>query len=159
MIAHCTALCCVNYRNLLSHSLKKKFRQTNYLVISLLVKPLLSRNVCQKCVRVNLRNFHTVRPSLFLNFSLETLYKNLLFFKNILWNQFTVWLIDDKLLSRNFAKKVMIACMYSVWHLVSQICVNFSDSLFSGSGKWIWTKPIPNERLECLVCCLRFSNL
>ena len=34
-------------------------RQINYLVI-LLVKSLLSRNFCQKRVRVNFRNFHTV---------------------------------------------------------------------------------------------------
>ena len=38
---------------------KKIFRQTNYLVISL-VKVLLSRNFCQKRVRVNFCNFHTV---------------------------------------------------------------------------------------------------
>ena len=38
---------------------EKKFRQINYLVISL-VKTLLSRNFCQKRVRVNFRNFHTV---------------------------------------------------------------------------------------------------
>ena len=36
---------------------EKKIRQINYLVISL-VKPLLSRNFCQKCVRENFRNFH-----------------------------------------------------------------------------------------------------
>ena len=35
-------------------------RQIIYLVI-LLVKTLLSRNFCQKSVRVNFRNFHTVR--------------------------------------------------------------------------------------------------
>ena len=38
---------------------EKIFRQNAYLVISL-VKLLLSRNFCQKCVRVNSRNFHTV---------------------------------------------------------------------------------------------------
>ena len=38
---------------------EEKFRQINYLVISL-VKPLLSRNFCLKCVRVNFRNFHSV---------------------------------------------------------------------------------------------------
>ena len=38
---------------------EKKFRQINYLVISL-VKPLLSRNFCEKSVRENLCNFHTV---------------------------------------------------------------------------------------------------
>ena len=38
---------------------KYLFRQINSLVISFL-KPLISRNICQKCVRVNFRNFHTV---------------------------------------------------------------------------------------------------
>ena len=38
---------------------EKKFRQINYLVISLL-KTLFSRNFCQKRVTVNFRNFHTV---------------------------------------------------------------------------------------------------
>ena len=38
---------------------EKKFRQINYLVISV-VKTLLSRNFCQKIVKVNYRNFHTV---------------------------------------------------------------------------------------------------
>ena len=38
---------------------RKKIRQINYLEISL-VKTLLSRNFCQKWVRVNFRNFHTV---------------------------------------------------------------------------------------------------
>ena len=45
-------------RQILSHT-EKKIRQINYLVISL-VKPLLSRNFCQKCVRENFRNFHNV---------------------------------------------------------------------------------------------------
>ena len=49
--------------------------------------------------------------------------------------------------------------MYSVWHLVSQICVKFSDSRFSASSGSNWVRPISNESLGCLVCCLRFSNL
>ena len=36
----------------------KFFRQTNYLVISL-VKPVFSRNFCQKSVREKFRNFHS----------------------------------------------------------------------------------------------------
>ena len=46
---------------------EKIFRQITYLVISL-VKLLLSRNFCQKSMRVYLRNFHTVqhRFSMFL---------------------------------------------------------------------------------------------
>ena len=35
---------------------EKKFREINFLV-TYLVKPLLSRNFCQKCVRKNSRNF------------------------------------------------------------------------------------------------------
>ena len=38
---------------------KKILRQINSLV-TYLVKPILSRNFCQKCVRENSRNFHTV---------------------------------------------------------------------------------------------------
>ena len=38
---------------------RKKIRQINSLV-TYLVKPLLSRNICQKWVRENSRNFHTV---------------------------------------------------------------------------------------------------
>ena len=45
-------------REILSHW--KKFRQINYLLISLaLVKPLISRNFCKKSVRENWCNFHT----------------------------------------------------------------------------------------------------
>ena len=49
---------CENNRNFL---LPKKYfvKSTTYLVISL-VKMLLSRNLCQKRVRVNFRNFYTV---------------------------------------------------------------------------------------------------
>ena len=38
---------------------KEKFRQSNWLVFSL-VKTLFSRNFCPKNVTVNFRNFHTV---------------------------------------------------------------------------------------------------
>ena len=45
---------------LFSESLTKKiFRQINYLVISL-VKTLLSRKFCQKCMKLNRSNFHAV---------------------------------------------------------------------------------------------------
>ena len=47
----------VEKREIFSH--RKKFRQINSLV-TYFVKPLLSRNFCQKCVRENSRNFHTV---------------------------------------------------------------------------------------------------
>jgi len=51
---------------------EKIFRQITYLVISL-VKLILSRNFCQKCVRMNFHYFHTVQ---FINFD-------------------TIWLWDD----------------------------------------------------------------
>ena len=44
------------------------FRQITYLVISL-VKVLLSRNFCQKLVRVNFRNFHSVYSICYHDFS------------------------------------------------------------------------------------------
>ena len=55
-----TVLHSVEKREILSHW--KKIRQINYLVISL-VKPLLSRNFCERIVRENLRNFNTVSSS------------------------------------------------------------------------------------------------
>ena len=60
---------------------EKKFRQINYLVISL-VKPLLSLIFCQNCVRVNFRNFHTVqcgncRIFLSLRFYVKSILENL----------------------------------------------------------------------------------
>ena len=48
----------VEISEILSH--RKKFREINSLVIHL-VRPLLSRNFCQKSVRENFRNFHTVQ--------------------------------------------------------------------------------------------------
>ena len=50
----------------MTNTFTEKIRQFNYLVISF-VKTLFSRNFCQKRVRVNFRNFHTV---VFRNFSL-----------------------------------------------------------------------------------------
>ena len=48
------------HHNVEKFSLTKTiFRQINFLVISL-VKLLLSRNFCEKCVRLNRSNFHTV---------------------------------------------------------------------------------------------------
>ena len=68
----CQKLQCGNYGKLLFHcgsstvwknekfTLTKKIsRQISYLVI-LLLKSIISRNFCQKRVRVNFRNFHTV---------------------------------------------------------------------------------------------------
>ena len=54
---------CGKTRNSLSP--KKIFRQINSLVLSLVKSTSLSRNFCQKSVRENFRNFHTVggRPT------------------------------------------------------------------------------------------------
>ena len=48
-----------NFNSTILLQFRKIFRQINALVTYLL-KPLLSRNFCQKCVRENDRNFHTV---------------------------------------------------------------------------------------------------
>ena len=53
---------------------EKKFRQINYLVITL-VKPVLSRNFLQKCVRgvtENFRHFHTVNRIILLMYTFLT---------------------------------------------------------------------------------------
>ena len=50
---------CTLWKNEKFSLTEKKFRQINHLVISL-VKPLLSRNFCEKSVRENFCNFHTV---------------------------------------------------------------------------------------------------
>jgi len=57
-----------------------KFRQINYLVNSL-VKPLLSRNFCQKSVRENFRYFHTVFTKLWQlkHFSLNQILREIKF--------------------------------------------------------------------------------
>ena len=62
---------------------EKKFRQINYLVISL-VKPLLSRDFCEKSVRENFCNFHTVQ-----------------FSAKIPWNQLYHWKLRYEVVSRN----------------------------------------------------------
>ena len=51
---------CGNWKNEKFSLTKEIFRQINYLATYLLVKPLLSRNFCQKYVRENFRNFLTV---------------------------------------------------------------------------------------------------
>ena len=77
---------------------EKKFRQINYLVISL-VKPLLSRNFCEKSVRENSGNFHTVALRSEENEKF-TLTKKI--FRQI--NYLVISLVK-MLLSRNFCQK------------------------------------------------------
>ena len=50
---------CTAWKNEKFSLTEKIFREINSLV-TFLVKMLLSRNFCQKCVRVNFRYFHTV---------------------------------------------------------------------------------------------------
>ena len=74
----------------------KIFRQFSYLVISL-VKTLLSRNFCQKCVRLNRSSFHTVHTvhtveiteiySHWKNISSNCLFSNF-FSKNVTFTKF-----------------------------------------------------------------------
>ena len=57
---HRVEAACTVWKNAKFTLTEKIFRQINSLVISL-VKSLFSRNFCQKSVRENFRNFHTVR--------------------------------------------------------------------------------------------------
>ena len=71
----------------------KIFRQINSLV-TYLVKPLLSRNFCQKCMRGNSRNFHTVLLYVWVLHSVEkyfvkwTLFRNFFQGINIIFTKF-----------------------------------------------------------------------
>ena len=79
---------------------EKKFRQINYLVISL-VKTLLSRNFCQKWVRVNFRSFRT-RLTLWKNEKFSLTEKK---FRQITY--LVIYLVKP-MLSRNFCEKSVI---------------------------------------------------
>ena len=92
-----------------SLSLKKKIRQINYLVISL-VKPLLSRNFCQKSVRENFRNFHTLPL--------------LLWIQNISWNRWLEYITLTK-----FLLKI-------TWNLI--ILLKFVKNFCSHCKLWKW---------------------
>ena len=62
---------------------QKIFRQINSLV-----KPLLSRNFCQKCVRENSRNFHTVQCT-FVEVTESYCHKNSVKLVFSLWSDLT----------------------------------------------------------------------
>ena len=70
------------------------FRQINSLVIYL-VNALLSRNFCQKSVRVNFRNFHTVH-FWFKIFQSQS--------------QFLYWLLKPTIKQKNFANYIHTYC-------------------------------------------------
>ena len=83
----------VEITGILSH--QKKFHEINSSV-TYLVKPLLSRNFCQKCVRENSRNFYTVVSAQFgktrnslspKNISSNHLFSNL-FSKTVIFTKF-----------------------------------------------------------------------
>ena len=73
----------VEKREILSH--RKLFRQSNSLA-TYLVKSLLSRNFCQKCVRENSRNFHNRNSVIQVSQCGKT--RNLPKPQKILWNWF-----------------------------------------------------------------------
>ena len=88
-----------------SHS-RKKVRQINYLVISL-VKPLLWRIFCQKCVRVNFQN-STLCDDADNQFSVKTTF---------LVKSFTI-----KLISRNNSQVIQkFRKLHTVGNLLSRI--------------------------------------
>ena len=109
---------------------QKIFRQINYSVI-LLVKPLFSRNVCQKSVTVKFRFFHIVAHTL------QSLYH--VFLKkfrenNFFSNEFTIKLIsrNNSQVIQNFGKPHS-----AVWHSVQNgnlllhvFCKNFVKATF-----------------------------
>ena len=126
----------VEKRDILSH--QWKFRQINSLV-TYLVKPLLSRNFCQKCVRENSRNFHTV-PS----------YQKFRQIKN--WN-LRGWIVFTKIfqvsphfnMHASFRKVPLITCLdtKSSWssrmnHRIAKLCPNWSISLHSAKNIRSW---------------------
>ena len=60
-INHSATAGCVNYRNSTLNPLNIKKKSSNQLFSNIFGKMLLSRNVCQKRVRMNFRNFNTVQ--------------------------------------------------------------------------------------------------
>ena len=91
------------------------FRQINSLVIYL-VNALVSRNFCQKSMRVNFRNFHSVQCTQCGKV------KNLVSPKNISSNQLFVISLLKTLLSRNICQKCVRLNRSNfhtvVWHSV-----------------------------------------
>ena len=95
---------------------KKKIRQINSLVITL-VKTLLSRNFCQKCVRLNRSNFHIVSAH-----SVEK-WKILSHWKKISSNQlFSSFVSKNVVFTKFLSKKCeskfsqFLHCELSVWN-------------------------------------------
>ena len=80
--------------------IEKIFREINSLLISL-VKTLLSRNFCQKWVKENFWNFHTVesilRLSILINSSRETSLANIEYIANFVkWAIMKSWWLTSK---------------------------------------------------------------
>ena len=107
---------------------KKIFRQINSLV-TYLIKPLLSRNFCQKCMREfpkfsHCCAIHTVleKPKIYCHL------------KNISWNQFTAWFISlvKQLFSRYFWEK-MVTAKFRNFHTMQFSMFHFYQSTISDS--------------------------
>ena len=85
------------------------FRQINSSLVIHLIKQSISRNFCQKCMRENFRNFHSVTSELFVfphvKFSLTEM-----FFREISS-------LAKTLLSRNFCQK-LVRVNFSNFHSV-----------------------------------------
>ena len=103
-------------------------------LVSSLVKTLLSRNISQKCVNVNISNFHIVNDSLTLRLKMCS-------FTKIAWNQL---FYEGKLISRNiFLVKVLFlsthiefilrlwnslsllhfrSVLYYLWQFMAELC-------------------------------------
>ena len=77
----CVRIQCSVRKNQKSTLTEKIFRQINYLVISI-VKPLLSRNFCEKSVRENFYNFHIVAEQIPPYVKITELYSLLVYDRN-----------------------------------------------------------------------------
>ena len=76
---------------------EKKFRQINYLVF-LFVKPLLSQNFCEKSVRENVCNFHTMEYPQWISEECSHGFLSKIMCEIILFTKKHYW----KLIPRNF---------------------------------------------------------
>ena len=103
----CEKMMAVKFRNFHTVTLSVEKREifsqqkhilSNQLLVTYLVKPLLSRNFYQKCVRENFRNFHTVQSIL----EITEIYSHRKIFRQIIY---LVLCLVKTLLSRNFCQK------------------------------------------------------
>ena len=104
----------------------KLFLQINSLVIYL-VKPLLSRNFCQKCVRENSLNFHTVVSVLIANLCSMKIY-HFSCHSYFTWNQF-LRNQGGKFLKSFLGIEMKCKSFWDCWRTVFYFLISLSNSL------------------------------